>query len=249
LGTQDAQTISQAGDYVIKPLYSCSGRGVSLHTCATPLPNAISDDINERALVQEKLVGRQLSTFAIAHRGRVLVNVVYEGTIMSGSVSVAFARIKADVVDEWVERFVEATQHSGFISFDFFLDGAGMARAIECNPRVTSGVHFIETDDLAQAILSPDTAKPRLKPVTAMMQFYPTLTEVQSRLYKPEGRQLLRTMMASRDVTWDARDPMPFVTMPITAFSIIAKSITQQKSFGEVSTADISWFEGDALVR
>jgi hypothetical protein len=35
--------------------------------------------------------------------------------------------------------------------------------------------------------------------------------------------------------------------MPITAFSIIAMSIRQQQTFGQVSTQDISWFEGAFL--
>jgi hypothetical protein len=35
--------------------------------------------------------------------------------------------------------------------------------------------------------------------------------------------------------------------MPITAFSIIAMSMREQRSFGQVSTQDISWFEGEEL--
>jgi predicted ATP-grasp superfamily ATP-dependent carboligase len=247
LGTPEAQELATHHDYVIKPIFSCSGRGVSLHKAGAPLPNGIGEKPNEKAVVQQQLKGEQFSTFAIASAGKVLINVTYKGTIMSGSVAVAFERVEQDAIEAWVKGFVAATSHSGFISFDFFVDQQGIACAIECNPRVTSGVHFIDTDSLAQAILDPKSAKAALKPTRQMMQFYPTLTEVQGGMFKKGFFARANVMRASRDVTWLKSDPTPFATMPITAFTIIAKSIQQQASFGEVSTADIAWFEGEKL--
>jgi predicted ATP-grasp superfamily ATP-dependent carboligase len=243
LGGDAAIALAASFDYVIKPVFSCSGRGVSLHRAGVALPLSIDPSANEKAIVQQQLRGQQYSTFAIAHDGAVQTNVIYRGTIFSGSVAVAFERLEVEAITKWVADFVAATCHSGFISFDFFVDGDGIARAIECNPRVTSGVHFIETEDLAPAILAPFARPIRLKSQTKMMQFYPTLTEVQGSMFGPKFRDNLKHMRASRDVTWSPRDPRPFVTMPITAFTIIAKSIQQQKSFGEVSTADISWYD------
>lgn len=248
LGSAEADELAAKSDYVMKPIFSCSGRGVSLHNVGEPLRAAISEASHERAIVQQQLNGDQYSTFAIAYAGKIAINVIYRGTIMSGSVAVAFERVEQAAIIKWVSDFVAATCHSGFISFDFFVDGNGVARAIECNPRVTSGVHFIETDDLAPAILASLETPLRLKPTTKMMQFYPTLTEVQGSMFGPNFVANVKKMWASTDVTWSRADPMPFVTMPITAFTIIAKSIQQQKSFGEVSTADISWFEGEALL-
>ena len=246
LGTHAARNIAAQFDYVIKPIYSCSGRGVSLHKAG----DALSFEVGaERAIVQQQLSGAQYSTFAIAHKGQVAINVTYRGTIMSGSVAVAFERVEIAAITHWVTNFVAAIGHNGFISFDFFVDEDGVARAIECNPRVTSGVHFIETEDLAPAILLSSSLPIRLKPVTKLMQFYPTLTEVQASMFGPKFIINVKKMLACSDVTWSKTDPMPFITMPITAFTIIAKSIRQQKSFGEVSTADISWFDGERLSR
>lgn len=242
-GTHDATALAASNDYVIKPVFSCSGRGVSLHQAGEALPVVIDSSVNEKAIVQCQLRGTQYSTFAIAHRGQVQINITYQGTVFSGSVAVAFERVKVEAITKWVADFVAATDHSGFISFDFFVDALGIARAIECNPRVTSGVHFIETDDLAPAILAPFSQPIRLKSKSKMMQFYPTLTEVQGSMFGPKFMGNLKQMRASQDVTWSPRDPSPFVTMPITAFTIIAKSIQQQQSFGQVSTADISWYE------
>jgi predicted ATP-grasp superfamily ATP-dependent carboligase len=248
LGTTQAQDLTESCDYVIKPVFSCSGRGVSLHKRGSILPRVIDTHMNERAIVQAQVKGQQFSTFALAHHGRVQTNVVYRGTIMTGTVSVAFERVEQVQIDQWVSDFVAKTGYSGFISFDFFVGDDGVPQAIECNPRVTSGVHFIQTADLAPAILAPFSQPIRLKAQTRMMQFYPTLTEVQASMFGSRFIGNVKTMRTSADVTWDKADPMPFITMPITAFTIIAKSIRQQQTFGQVSTQDISWFEDDRLV-
>lgn len=243
----EAQAIAEGHDFVIKPIFSCSGRAVSLHAAGTSLIG-IAATLTEPAVVQIQLKGKQYSTFAFAEAGEVLVNVIYQGAVMTGSVAVAFQRVDLPAIQEWVATFVKRENHTGFISFDFFVDEAGKAWAIECNPRVTSGVHFIETEDLAPAILEPGVKLIRLKQTTLMQQFYPTLTEVQAAMFKgPQFWERLKVLRTAQDVTWDARDPMPFITMPITAFSIIAMSIRQQQTFGQVSTQDISWFEGAFL--
>ena len=247
LGTPHAAAITARQDYVIKPIFSCSGRAVSLHGAGTSLTEATAS-LNEPAVVQAQMKGRQYSTFAIARAGRVLVNIVYQAAIMTGSVAVAFERVQIPAIDQWVAAFVQAEAYDGFISFDFFLEADGQAYAIECNPRVTSGVHFLVTDDLAPAILGNSDHPVRLKDIDLMQQFYPTLTEVQASMFKgPRFWSNLKILRKARDVTWDKADPMPFITMPITAFSIIAMSMRQQKTFGQVSTQDISWFEGEIL--
>ncbi len=243
----EAQRIADNDDFVVKPIFSCSGRAVSLHAARTSLI-AIAATLTEPAVVQVQLKGKQYSTFAIAQAGEVLINVTYQGAVMTGSVAVAFERVELPAIQEWVETFAQNEHHTGFISFDFFVDEEGKAWAIECNPRVTSGVHFIETEDLAAAILEPGSKPIRFKQTKLMQQFYPTLTEVQAAMFKgPHYWERLNVLRTAQDVTWDARDPMPFITMPITAFSIIAMSIRQQQTFGQVSTQDISWFEGACL--
>jgi len=243
----EAQAIAEHQDFVVKPIFSCSGRAVSLHTAGTSLID-VAANLTEPAVVQVQVKGKQYSTFAMAQDGKVLINVTYQGAVMTGSVAVAFERVEIPAIQAWVETFVSRENHSGFISFDFFVDESGTASAIECNPRVTSGVHFIETDDLAPAMLNPGAQPIRFKQTKLMQQFYPTLTEVQAAMFKgPHYWDRLKVLRTAQDVTWDARDPMPFITMPITAFSIIALSMRQQQTFGQVSTQDITWFEGERL--
>lgn len=241
LGSADAEALAMGCDYVVKPALSCSGRGLAFGLAGTS-PHPASSDA--RQIVQQRIEGDHFSTFSIAHAGRVVTTVVYRGLVMSGTVAVAFERVEHPAVVAWVEDFVSRTRHTGFISFDFIVDGEGVPYAIECNPRVTSGVHFIETADLAAATLDPAALPPRFRASTRMQQFYPTLTETQGSVFdRSRFGTNVATLLTARDVTWSLRDPWPFVTMPVTAFQIIARSITTGRSFGEASTEDISWFE------
>ncbi len=242
LGTAEAAEIAATGDYVLKPVLSCSGRGVSLHYAGEPFPAA-----GDRAMVvQRRLPGAHVSSFTLAHEGAVQVTSLYRGTIMAGTVAVAFERIERPDIAELIAGFVKATGHSGFISFDFIDDAEGRPQAIECNPRVTSGVHFIETADLAPAILAPFSQSIRFRRQRRMQQLWPALTETQGSILQPRRyARNVKALFTSRDVTWDWRDPKPLIAMPVTAFGIIRMAAAQGRSFGEVSTDDISWFEGE----
>ena len=55
-------------------------------------------------------------------------------------------------------------------------------------------------------------------------------------------RKNLRQFLRARDVTWDWRDPLPFLTMPFTASQIIWKSIRAGVTMGEVATRDVGWY-------
>ena len=234
-----ATAIAADGDFVVKPLYSCSGKGVQVLRRGAALPV-----VSAPSLVQRFLPGEVQSTFSLAHAGQVVTTAIYRGTVMSGTVSVCFERVDTPAIGDWVREFVARTGHSGFISFDFVVDAAGKALAIECNPRVTSGIHFVDSGALAQAILDPGSAaEVPLRTGTLFQQFYPCLTEAQKALFRPADRaRHLHYLHAARDVVWSARDPVPFLTMTFTSYQILALSIFRGLSLGEASTRDIEWY-------
>jgi hypothetical protein len=146
-----------------------------------------------------------------------------------------------------VDAFARATNWTGFLSFDFVVDAAGVPWGIECNPRTTSGLHFFANADIAPAVLDP--AHPlRHRPEPRLQQFYSCLTETQLSLFRGGGfRRNLRTLATTPDVTWSARDPMPFLTMTFTTWPIIRAAMARRATFGEVATLDVGW-RGDAPV-
>jgi hypothetical protein len=244
LGSDAARDIAAQGAVVVKPVHSCSGRGLRRLPPGAALPPV---DPAAPDLVQGFVIGDEFSTCTIAHRGRVLGTVVYRGVQMSGSVAVAFERVAHKAIEDWVTRFVAAAEWSGFIAFDLIVDEAGRPLGIECNPRTTSGLHFFEPADIARCIIEPEAAPPpRFRAETVLQQFWSCLTETQLSLFKggPFGRNL-RRLLTTRDVCWQARDPWPLLWMPVTSWPIIRMATQRRVPFGEVATLDVGWFEGE----
>jgi hypothetical protein len=243
-----------ANDFVVKPRNSCSGIGVTIHRKGTALGRR---EMPKAGIVQGFVPGRHVSTFTLAEKGRELFTTAYEGTVFAGTVAVCFQRVDGlAAVERWVRDFIAATGYSGFISFDFIVAADGKAQAIECNPRITSGIHFAEPADLAQAVLSPDSAgKVRLRKKTKFQQGYSTLTEAYAHFLRPrEFAARMRELVTARDVVWSASDPMPFILMTPMSWDILKPAIMGRMTLGEAAMRDIGWFDdmepqGDLRVR
>lgn len=234
-----AAELARRSRTVVKPLFSCSGRGVRFLAPGDRLPAA-----DEPALVQEFCAGRVLSTFTLARAGVPRITVTYRGAVMQGTVAVCFERIDTPpAVEAWVAAMVRHTGFDGFVSFDLVEDGDGAIRGIECNPRATSGIHFVDPADLAAALLDPQTdGRLRFKADRLMQQFYPCLTETQRTMFGDGPfRRNLRCLVAARDVTWSARDPWPLVSQPWTSWPIIEMAMRRRCTFGEVAMLDLAW--------
>ena len=241
-GTQEAAQLVSEAETVVKPRFSCAGRAVRFLAAGEALPWAPGA---APALVQQRVRGEELSTFTVAHEGRVIGTVVYRGVLRSGTVAVCFEqRFDEPAIAEWVERFVAARRWTGFISFDFIKDAGGRPWALECNPRANSGVHFVEETSLAEALLEPTTTRSlRFHPPGWRQQFYSCLTEAQSRLWRKGFGEWFSAMRRAKDVTFDWRDPWPFWLMTLTASNLLWASWRTGRSLGEVATDDIAWVD------
>lgn len=242
LGTPEAHVMAAADAVVVKPVFSCSGRGVRILGQGAALPDP---DPSTPAIVQRFIAGREHSSCTIAHEGQVVATMIYRGTVMSGSVAIAFERVEAPAIARWIELFVRGSGWTGFISFDFIVDATDRVVGIECNPRTTSGLHFWQPEDIARAVLSPQTSPPvGIRRHRDLQQFYSCLTETQMAMFRGRGfRHRLGRLLATRDVTWDWRDPWPFLSMTLTSWPIIRMAVSQGVSFGEAATHDVGWYE------
>jgi hypothetical protein len=240
LGDAAAEALVARADCVIKPVHSCSGRGLRFVARGAPLPVLGSPG---RAIVQRKVEGAELSTCSLVHGGDVISTVVYRGVQRSGRVAVVFERVEDPAIVEWVRHFAAAAGWTGFISFDFIVDGDGTPWAIECNPRTTSGLHFWQRDDISRAIWDRGFV-PAYRPERRLQQFYSALTETQMSLFRRGPfRENLKCLANTRDVTWSIDDPMPFLTMTWTSWEIIRMAWAHKATFGEVATLDIGWYD------
>ena len=232
-GAAGALDLAMRADYVIKLRHSCAGQGLLRGRAGEAPPHV------EGAVVQRAIVGEERSVCALADRGRIQGCATYRGFLTSGTVAVGFEQIEDAAIRRWIEQFVSAIGWTGFISFDFIVDADGVPWGLECNPRMTSGVHFFETADIAAAILDP-SAPLRLRKERRLQQMWACLTETQNSFGDwPAFRVNLRRLLATRDVSWSWRDPWPLLGMPWTAWIIISQSRARNISFGEAATMDI----------
>ena len=240
-----ARAFAEVSPFIVKPTLSSAGKGLAVRAAGDAIP-----DLGEPGLVQAFLPGEEFSSFSVAHAGRVLGTVVYRGRIVSGTVAVCFESIPAPdpAVLEWIERFVAGTAHSGFISFDFRRNEAGRALPMECNPRTTSGIHFVEPEDLARAILDPEAPNAfRLREERVLQQFFPGLTETQGAFFRGRPwRKNLPDLFGCRDVCWQRDDPWPFLLLVPASYPILRRTIFRGQSFGEATTEDIGSYRTPA---
>ncbi len=240
LGTAESRELAATDDVVIKPVFSCSGRGVRVVRRGGALPDA---DPATPAVVQRFITGREHSSCTIAHEGQALATMIYRGTQMSGSVAIAFEKVEAPEITSWIERFVAGTGWTGFISFDFIVDASGQVMGIECNPRATSGLHFWQPEDMARAVLDPGSGVPvRVRRHRELQQFYSCLTELQKVMFRRGFLGRLARLLTTRDVSWQWGDPWPFLSMTMTSWPIIRMAVAQGLTFGEVATRDVGWY-------
>ena len=232
--TDNAGRLAQSGPFVIKPRHSCAGFGVSLHKAGDAFP------ADGNRIVQRRMTGAELSTCSVARAGARLATSIYRGTLMNGSVAIAFERIENERVDAWIDRFIAETGWTGFISFDFMLDGNGVPHAIECNPRTTSGLHFFKTDEIAPAILGLADGI-GFRSETHLMQFWSCMEELQNGFGNAKRfRVAFSRLVACCDVTWRLTDPLPLLTMPWMARTIISAARRDRVPFGIAATRDLS---------
>ena len=229
-------------DIVIKPRHSCSGRGVRFATASAALDPKCGD------VIQERIEGSEISGFGIARDGELHDAVIYRGTVFSGSVAVCFERLTGhDAALTWMHELVRATGYTGFIAFDFIVDADGRTFAIECNPRATSGIHFISSETLAKRVTGAEVDTNPYRSDTLLTESWSCYTAALGLIGKPSRfRSAFRQLRRARDVTWARNDPLPFLLAPVNTARIIVDAVRERASFAEVAVRDVEWRPDEA---
>lgn len=237
-----AMDISRNSAVVCKPRYSSAGRHIRFYTAGGAIPR------DSGLLIQQKLEGDPVSSFSIVRDGQVLATSVYRGVVNDGSVAVCFARVHdLDDIETWVRQFAERTGHTGFLAFDFMRDDAGTWRAIECNPRATSGVHFLQQNRLPDLIAGSDGQSASFRRETLLTESWSCFTAVLMSVFSRSAlRRNWRYLRQARDVSWSAADPKPFLLMMVNTHRIIWGALSRRQSFAQAAVMDIEWREPPA---
>ena len=156
----EARALVRQTECVLKPRRGCSGTDISFIPPSSSLPPPSNE-----LLVQRKVEGTHLYTISWVEDGQVMTTASYRGSTHSGTVAVGFQSAPTPFsVKQWIEQFVADTGTTGFLSFDFILDRGGIPWGIECNPRASSGIHFIDEAWLGAAVMGEASTPASITP-------------------------------------------------------------------------------------
>ena len=242
--TAEAMELAGAIAHIMKPSRGCSGMGVTWCEAGTFHSNTADDSV-----IQERIDGTCISTLSFIRQGSVVGTSIYEGQVFAGTVAVGFEACpkgspKETSVRSWVEQFIATLDYEGFIAFDFIVDDDNVAWPIECNPRLTSGVHFFDSTSLGDALSANFPLRAVYSNTINRWQWgYSTLTEAYAALFRGQWREALsifKCLVSSRDVVWSWRDPLPFMLMTPLSWPILKSALFKGMSLGEACQRDIA---------
>ncbi len=217
---------------VLKPVYSRFG-GETKIVSKRELDSF--RDENRAWVVQEYLEGAEYHSYALTEKGEVLANVVYRSLANEHGTgpSLAFRAVENAAIENWIQRFVKGVGFSGQIAFDFIVDADGEARAIECNPRATSGLHLLAgVEGLYEAFLDGSSVTVRPDSLGS------------------KGLRLPCTLLGKagdfEDVIFRKDDPWPAFAQVATLAYFAAKALLNRSRLAEAMVDDFRW-NGEAI--
>lgn len=237
-------------DYVFKREFSRFGASTVIGPTRKAL-DAISPSSRERWVAQRRVFGVEVSFYAISVESQLTAFTAYRSTWkFAGGAGFAFepldealaARIRA-VASVLAERLIP----HGQFACDLIVDADGQPWLLECNPRATSGVHFLaRSPQLALAMLGGLPGTPledaRQLHVAPALWTYGLVQALKGRRY----REWSDARKSGRDVVAAERDGGPVLGALLDTVAFSAKALVTRKNLVEVTTADIEW-NGEAL--
>jgi hypothetical protein len=209
-GSRVVQTLTQ-DDFVLKRCYSRGGNRVIFAKAETD-PQTCDVPLDGSWLIQKKIPGETLCSFSVVQQGRLMNTQLYRPSVTLGHIGVVFQSIRDEAIEQWIESFARQANYHGFLSFDFQRTAAGEIFALECNPRITSGIHLVNPDVLAQAILDPQRPLPKKASRSRAQILLGVLTALPDIVSSPRlAWKTLQECTRARDVTFSWSDLWPLL--------------------------------------
>lgn len=185
-------------------------------------------------MAQEFIEGEEFSSWALCQNGEVRVLTSYESTARAGrGAGCAFEPIREEAAENFVLETARRLAYTGSLAFDFIRDRKGHFRVIECNPRLTSGIHLLDASVRITDLL--ETATPLPPPMVPAELRLPTLF----------SRPL--TAWTSPDVIRVRDDPGPGLGQIVSFLEFVGVAIKHRVPLTAATTFDLE-FNGDGFL-
>ncbi len=216
--------------YILKPRFSRFATHVRQWTTGDALPA-----LEGRGWIAQRFVpGAGLCTWSVAAQGQVLAHATYavDATAGTRGAAIAFHSVRHAAIRFWVETFIAHHRLSGQFAFDF-IEGSDGLFGIECNPRLTSGIHcFRDMPEVASALLDPGA-----RPAGTLLE-PPAGLHFRSRLALAIYHHQHRPGAGLLDAN---DDPWPRRLQCVTWVQLLLRSLLGRTDPRLLSTRDIEW--------
>jgi predicted ATP-grasp superfamily ATP-dependent carboligase len=234
---------------VIKPEYSRFGTHVRLYPQGIPA-DAKPLELSAAWVVQRFCRGRELCSYSVVDRGKVLAHVAYRPTYrLAGSASFWFEACDVPAIRQFVDTLAARLDYTGQIAFDWIQSEEGRVSVLECNPRAVSGVHLFKDDDDLPGALAGTVAS-CLSPVAGAASMLGSV------MLSAGGAQALkkglvarwwRDYRRARDVIAAPGDIAPWFGGLIDMGAFARVALRERCSLRQASTRDIEW-DGQPMI-
>jgi hypothetical protein len=209
------------GRVLVKPRVERFGRGVVIVEASQP-PS--SWPVDEAAVAQPFVAGEERCGFVIADHGRVVVAVVYvpRWRFLMGP-SFGMVPVEDSAIVTAMTRVVAHHRLDGAFGVDVIVRPDGTLAFLECNPRFTSGLHFVDDATIVETIVPGRAAASRPLRASRPRMVAPAMLWCGARrLGSSRVGSWWHDYWASDDVIWDRHDPWPALACFGNAVELLA---------------------------
>ena len=181
-------------------------------------------------MAQRRIDGPEFSSWALCKEGEVKILTQYRCPVKAGGgAGCCFVPVRSEAVASFARMVAGKLGYTGALAFDFMgPTPEGKVYVIECNPRMTSGLHVLAPAIPLAGILNgkPVSSEPSLR--EAQLHFL-TL------LHGPSWAD------ARADVIHDLRDPLPTWGQALSLAEFAGLALSHRMELHEATTWDLEW--------
>lgn len=234
------ETIVSFDKKIVKKEFCRFGTDVILNPTRKSVEDLVINS-DGRFLLQEKIIGKEYCTYAIAHNGVVFADAIYEPThrVRVGA-GIYFNPVANNAISTFVIEFCKKHNYTGQIGFDVMVSGESVY-IIECNPRATSGVHLLREADLYKALTGKEPQTNKQSKKSGMISLAMLLIDLPLALLGRRFRQWKSDYSSANDVITFENDNSFVLFQFLSLMELIFISLKNNISIRKASTIDIEW--------
>ena len=235
---------STSHEWVFKPRFSRFGEsavvGPDLATLARIKPTP-----DTPWLAQRRIRGDEACLHAVAHRGRLVAFSTYASQWkLKGGARYAFEPLpneRDQILRRIAETLAAQANIHGQFACDVMFDATGDPHLIECNPRATSGVHFLTGQGNFARAITDGIPMTRGRHGPAYLGPAMWLFGLSRALRQGQVAQWRQLVSTGYDVISRTGDRAPLAGALIDATAFFLKSVRHNISTNAATTFDIEW--------